>query len=1068
MIDQKQSIVLLSKLQAPQIRTKVLYRKRLIDSLIANLNKKVILICAGAGYGKTTLLSQLLSSRDMPYVYYHLEYSDAEPAVFFSYLIEGIRKYAPDFGKKTEALSHFFNYPQRYLELIMGTFINEMIETFKQDIYIILEDYHTIYPAEHIDKILNFLISHLPQQVHFMISSRVRPPLSIAQLQARDEIFEISGQELKFNKEETKDLFVTVYSVSLTESELEWIEEHLEGWPTSLRLMLQSSNYFEKEKSTRYIKRILDSYYQSQSNLFNYFAQEIYDQESRSIRQFLVDCSVLEWLTPELCNAVARKEDSEYLLAELTTRNAFLVDIPGLGYRFHHLFRDFLYSKLIDKKREKRLYRRAGDFYAREKRVEEAIKFYLRAETYEKAAKIIENIGAGFIGEGKGNILTSYIEDIPKPVRMQRPILLMEYSRALIYGDRADEAIKACQRAVALLRKKKRPRIKYTDALYNLGMIHLNQGSFKIAERRFKKALEACPSGPFSAINRASIINAIGSTYTAMEGRYLFKAKKYFQKALKIAQDNGFTGLEAAVLNNWAMIEFKLGNLIEAYPKLTKIVELLEANFTPGCGAGFFNAANTSLLLGYEDKARSILDRGNKICSNAHDLWSIARIWEGYAQLYIRTGEYKKAKQLTTKALVINEKFGVVNLIVRSLKDLAWINIKNEDFVEAERNLARIWVLKGELKDADAVPFLLNEAELRKAQDRLADAEEILARAMDIARPFKQSYNLFQIYLLQSKIYHGQHRDKEMFSALKQAVKISSQKGYDYLLANELQDNNWMLHGLRRDNTEQKYIMSLIDKYEIDAHRIDAQLFGVPKIMIDEKEIAEASWTTIKSKKLFFYFLLHKHERVAYDVLIEALWQNASHKSGSNSLRKALQHIRQMYKTAQSGRGELIISSKGFYQLSSSVSIRIDTEEFEETVKKIKNMDKADKKYGIMLRKTISLYKQGFAPGWYDPWIEDRRRYFQGLYEDCLFMLADHQILNKKYQDAIINYKKLISMNVFHEEYHRRIMIAYSKVGRYKEIIQDFDKLKKVLKKELDSEPREDIVKLYNSLIIKR
>lgn len=1063
MIDEKQSIILLSKLQAPQIRTKVLYRDRLVDALVANLGKKVILVCAGPGYGKTTLLSQLLSHKKIPYVYYHLEKSDAEPAVFFSYLIAGIRKLKPEFGKKTEALSHFFNYPQRYLELILGTFINEIMETIKDDIYIILEDYHTIYPAEHIDKILNYLLSHLPQQVHFIISSRVRPPISLSRLQARDEIFEIGSQELKFNKEETKDLFVSVYSISLSESELEWIEEHLEGWPTSLRLMLQSSNYFEKEKSSRYIKRILDSYYQSQSNLFNYFAQEIYNQEPKNMRQFLVDCSVLEWLTPELCDAVANRNNSEILLTDITTRNAFLVGLPGIGYRFHHLFRDFLRSKLTDKKREKRLYRRAGDFYAQEKRVEEAVKFYLQAEEYDKVAVIIEHIGPGLIGKGKGNILTSYIEDIPKPIRMQRPVLLMEYTRALIYGDRADEAIKHCQRAITLLRKKPKARRKYADALYNLGMIYLNQGKFRLAERRFIKALAVCPRS--GKLIRASIINAIGSTYTAMAGRYLSKGKSYFQKALKIAQHNGFKQLQAAVLNNWAMIEFKLGNLVDAYPKLAKVVELLETEFSPGCGAGFYNAANVSMLLGYENKARSILDSGNKLCSSFHDLWSMARIWEGYAVLYERTGEYKKAKQLINKALVINEKFGIVNLIVRTLTDLCSINIKEGDFVEAERNLARIWVLKGEQKDADAVPFLLNEAELRNAQNRLADAEQVLLNALSIAKPFKQSYNLFQIYILLSKVFYAQKRNPEMYSALKKSMKIGCTKGYDYLLANAFRDNKWMLQELRKESYELKYILSIIDKYELDAHWVDVYLFGIPKVVVDEKEILEASWTTMKSKKLFFYVLLHKDERVSHDVLIDALWHKASHKSGSDSLRKALQHIRQMSKSVKSGQGDLIVSGKGFYQISPEVSIKLDTEEFESLVKKAKGAATTGREYEHVLREAIAIYKDGFAPGWYDPWVEDRRVYYHGLYEDCLLMLADYHMQKRRYKDAVVWYKKLILLDIFNEEYYCKIMIAYGKSGQYKNIIKDFERLKKVLKKELNSEPHRETVRLYESLV---
>jgi LuxR family maltose regulon positive regulatory protein len=1065
MLDEKQSIVILSKLQAPQIRTKILYRERLINSLVSNLNKKVILVCAGAGYGKTTLLSQFLSSKDIRYVYYHLEKSDSEPAVFFSYLIEGIRKFSPDFGKKTEALSHFFNYPQRYLELILGTFINEIIETIKEDIYIILEDYHTIYPAEHIDKILNYLLNHIPQQVHFIISSRVRPPLSVAQLQACDEIFEIGGQELRFSKEETKDLFVSVYSISLTESELEWIEEHLEGWPTSLRLMLQSSNYFEKEKSSRYIKRILDSYYQSQSNLFDYFAQEIYDQESKNIRQFLVECSILEWLTPELCDAVAKRKNSESLLGELTMRNAFLVDIPGIGYRFHHLFRDFLRSKLNNIDKQRKLYIRAGAFHFRNNRLEEAARFFIEAKAYDRAAASIEKIAPASIWRGRSAFLCSYIEKIHKSVRQQHPSLLMHYAEALVYLGRSDEAKKNYLRAANKFKLQLKGRGQYANALYKLGGILLNQRKLTAAKRWFKKALHACPAN--ARLTRASILNSIGSLYRAAGSRNMSEATKYFQEALQIANRNGYKDLEASIINNYAMNEYNMGNLNAAHLKLTKTAELLKDHFSPGCGGGFFNAAKISILLGNKREALQTLESGIKICSSYNDLWSMARIWHGYAQFHQEFGDLDKAIQFISKALEVYEKLGVVSLIIPAYTELCNLNIRAGDLVTADRILAKTWLLKEIRTDFSSVPILQTEATLRIAQRKFDEAETILNSAMKISQKFRQPFFLFMINLDLSDVYHHQNETSKALSKLEKVVAVSRSKGYDYLLARAFRNNKWMLQELRKESYEFKYILSIIDKFELDAHWIDAHLFGVPKVTVDEREILEASWTTVKSKKLFFYLLLHKDGRVNHDVLIDALWQQASHKSGSDSLRKALQHIRQMYKVVKTGKGELVLSSKGFYQLSPKVAIRIDTEEFENLVKKIKAMESTDEKFESVLRKAISLYKDGFAPGWYDSWVEDRRRYYQNLYEDCLLMMADYHNENKRYKDAIIFYKKLILANIFNEEYHRRIMIAYNNVGRYKEIIRDFEQLKKALKKELDSEPQKETVKLYNNLINK-
>ncbi len=1063
MDERRHNLVLLSKLQAPQLKTKTLHRKRLVDLLRMNLDKKVILIYAGAGYGKTTLLSQFLSSEDIPYVYYHLEKSDAEPVVFFSYLIAGIRQIEPTFGRRTENLSRFFNYPNRYLEIILSTFINELIEHIKDDLYIILEDYHALYPAEEMDKILAYVLDHLPPNLHFILTSRAAPPIALSQLRARNEIFEVESDHLKFTRDEIKSLFSKIYSISLKASELDWIEEHSEGWPTSLRLMLQSSNYVRAQKSSGYIKKVLESYYHSQSNLFNYFAQEIFSQELKGTRQFLTDCSVLEWLTPELCNAVTRRLDSADILADLTTRNAFLFRISGMGYRFHNLFRDFLRSKLIDMQRERRIYRRAGDFYSSEDRLEEAVKFYLLAKEYDKAASTIEKIGAHLNSQGRSGMLCSYVEQIPKSLTLRRPLLLMNYARALIFIGRSDEAKDNCLRAIRMLRGKPKLRQKYAEALYELGGINLNQVKFSAAKRWYTKALSVCPKN--SKLTRASIMNSIGSLYTAIGGKKLRDGITYFEKALRITQRNAFKDLEASILNNWAMNEFKAGNLSVAYSKLVKTADLLKTYFSPGCGAGFYNAAKTGLLLGYTQEARTILDSGAKTCSVYNDLWSMAKIWEGYTLLYQELEDTKKAKQYIIKALGIYEKLGIVRLIISALTEMCKIDIKAGELADAERNLSKAWVLQTSRDDIEAIPLLLVEARLRTIQNKLTDAENVLTLALKLAQKFEHYMYLFSAYVELGKVFYLQGRIEETLTVLKSAVVISRSKGYDYLLLREFQQKKWLLRITTRENIEKSYVMSLVKKAKLEVHWVDAFLFGIPRVIVDDHEVPDTAWKTVKAKKLFFYLLLHKAEKVNQDTLIDALWQNASYKSGSDSLRKALQHVRTIFKSNITTKGDVFVRGKGLYQISPQITIKLDAEEFQQTVKKIKKLREQNKEYERELKRAISLYKDGFALGWYDSWVEEMRRYYQNLYEDCLIMTADLCSDKKEYKEAIIWYKKLVSLNFYNEEYHRRLMSAYSKIGMHKEIVEDFEQLRKVLKKELDAEPQRETVALYKSLI---
>ncbi len=1066
MVKEKHSFILLNKLQAPQVKIKTLFRERLINLLSENLDKKLILLCAGAGYGKTTLLSQFISGKKLSYVYYHLENSDAEPAVFFSYLIAGIRRINPEFGKKTEHLSHFFNASQRYLDVIIGTFTNEIIENIKEDLYIILEDYHTLYPSEQMDRILVYLLDHLPTHVHLIVTSRVALPVSMPQLRARNEIFELGNQQLRFTKEEVKALFVTVYSSTLKESELEWIVEHSEGWPTSLRLILQSTDYREGTEASGFIRKIFKYYRQSQSHIFNYFAQEIFNQESRGMRQFLIDCSVLEWLTPELCDAVTRRKKTGDILDDLTERNAFLVRIPGMGYRFHTLFKDFLRSKITDKNRARRIFRRAGDFYSQDGRLEEAVKFYLQAQEYDKASTIIENIGPSLIAQGKSGILCLYIESIPKSTHLKHPSLLMNYAHSLKYVGRPDEAKYNCLRAVRILKTKSRARKKYADALYTLGGMYLNLGKFTTAKRWFQKALSVCPKS--SRLTKASILNSIGSIYTAIGGRDLHVGTEYFRKALRIAQRNGYKSLEASILNNWGMNEFRAGNLNQAYSKLLKIVNYLKEYFSLGCGAGFYNASRFGLRLGHIKEALSILDQGVRTCRVYNDLWSMATLWYGYALVYQELGDTKRAQQYILKALRVYEKLGIVQRIIPTLNQMCQINIKTGELMEAERNLSKAWVLKGNRNDIDAVPLFLTEAKLKSVQGKFTDAEDILRNALKLSQNFRLIFNTFLLTIELSKVLYLQGETEKALLALDKAVMISRSKGYDYLLLRELQHEKWMVQYIKyakRDHKNAQYVISIIKKSPLNIHWLEVFLFGVPRVIIDDYEIQDDAWKTVKSKELFFYLLLHKDEKSTRDSLIDILWHDASPKSGSDNLRKTLQYVRETLRTGVPSGDGLITSGRGLYHISFQSSIWLDVDEFEHFVNKAKGLKEQDKTFRGCLQKAESLYKGGFAEGWYDPWVEERRHYYQNLYEECLSMTADFYFGKKKFKEAIIWFRKLTALNYCVEEYHRKLMRAYAKLGRHEEIVKDFEKLRGCLKKELDSEPQSETIKLFKSLV---
>ncbi len=1054
-------IILLSKLQPPEIKTKTLRRQRLLHIMSRNLDKKVILLCAGPGYGKTTLLSHFISQKNKPIVYYHLERTDAEPAVFFSYLAAGLQKLKPSFGGKMAHLRHLFNQPYRYSDIIVGTFINEFVECIKDDTYVILEDYHTLQPSMAVDKALDFLFKHMPANLHFIITSRSEPNLYFALMTARDEFFELTSQQLRFTKGEIGKLFKKTYSIPLKSRDIEWVEKYSEGWPVSLRLMIQSTSYLEGITSSEHTRALVGGYLQSQAGLFNYFAQEIYFQETVRMRRFLLECSLFELLNPELFDAATRRKNSSVLFSELARRNAFVVRIPAHGYRLHNLFRDFLYSKFTDAKLKRAIRMRAADYLAKKDKYDEALSFYVQAGAYKRMIAIINRIGPLYTGEGRSGMLCSYVEQIPAKIRNRDHDLLITYSRALTIVGRLAESRRSILRARGLLKKMPRAKRKHADVLYALGGISYTEGKFKSAMQYYRDALKVCPPG--SSLTRASILNSLGSLYTFLGGRYAPKAVSLYDKAHKIAQHRGYGDIEASILNNWAMSEWKMGNLNTAYAKLSKITGILAQHFSPGCGAGFFNAARLSILLGHAAEAKSILDVGVKTCSSYNDMWSMVTLWSGYGLLYQEAEELEKAKQYLNKSLQMADKLGVERLTVVATNEMCKICITDADLIEAEKCISAIWALKKSRDDAEAIPYLLTEGRVRAAQGRYQDAESVLIDALRLAEKFSEIFHQFMICMELSRLLYAISDTLRSGDFLRRAIRISREKKYDYLLLKNLQQNEWMLQAIRSYDIEQGYVKAIIKKSKIDIHWIDGKFFGVPEVVIDDRPIDDGMWQTSKTKKLFFYLLLHKGEKVSGDRLIDALWNEVSGKKGSSSLRKALQYVRAITKSTLGIGEDLICAARGSYQLAPGVLVNLDTDGFEDLLKKAKDTgDRVEKR--VLLEKIISVYKNGFASGWYDDWVEQLRRHYQCKYEEGLVLLLDLYEGDGEYIGAMNICKRLVSLNFLDEQHHRRLMRVLAQLGRFGEIEQDFQKLKKALRKELKTEPQKDTVEIYEAL----
>ncbi len=1045
------NIIIDSKLQAPLIKTNVLSRRRLLNLLDRHRQQRMILMCAAAGYGKTTLLTQFLARLRRPYVYYQLEKQDADPAVFLSYLLSGLRICRPGFGRKTMGLAHLFNYPQRFFDIIAGTLVNEINAAFAAGLYIVLEDYHALDDAPTVCRLVDYLVRHASPAIRFMVTTRSEPKLALSLLKGRDEIFELNADALRFDREEIDELLGTVLTERLSPDDINRIEQHSEGWPVALRFLLQ-----DLERGAGF-DRVEPWVLRTQSDLIRYFTQEIYDREPPAIREFMRKCAIPDWLSPQLCACITDRRDAAQILARLAHRNLYLFPGAGSGYRFHNLFREFLANKAVEYQEDKPACLRTADYYRARGQHEEALKFLIQACEYGTAAGLICDIGGQMISQGKSGLLHSFLERFPASLVRSHHKLLLLQSQAYLFQGRSEEAKAACRAAIAMFKTSSGRDPDRADALYKLAGLHLNSGDFSVARKLYRSALAACPGSARQA--RAAILNSYGSLLSQTAGRDRRTIAGYFRTAHRLSRQTGNRALEASILNNWARCDWESGDITAAYAKFSRMIRLLKDNFTPGCGGGFFNAARLSLMLGDREETRSILDQGRAICAGYNDQWSLARINHGFALLDQESGDLGKARVHAREALDAYQKIGVPGLTAMAYAELARICLAEGRLDEAEKHMTAAWSLKGIAEDADTVPLYLLEAEIQIRRKRFAEAHRTLVKGAAAARCFGATYDLIKLGIREAEL---SFRRGDPAASLRKLNGLSGPgRGPDpgLILTRCLRSEPWLAE-LVQDALDRDPGQGLPKVFaSLRIPSLEARFAGRPRLIWNGHEVADRRWKTAKAKKVLFYLVRRHPAPVLTDHLIDLFWPGTGRAAGHASLRKAIQHIREALPGADR---EIVNADRGSIVIATGIVISRDLDRLDRLLGRVENGQRIAELEPIMMQ-----FNQGICEGWFDDWVEEIRASYKKKLETGIKVIAEHYRIKKKYAVATNWYKRLTDINPYDETHCRALMETLTKVRRFKEAAKAYERLILLLHKELNTRPQPATTALYNHLVRK-
>jgi LuxR family maltose regulon positive regulatory protein len=418
---------LVTKFTIPPLRAHFLPRTHLIERLDQHCTLPLVLLSAGAGFGKTTLLAAWAGQRPHLVAWLSLDHLDNDPLHFWSMVLAALRTRLPALGET--ALGPLHESSVFAPTLFLTELINDLAASEEQ-IVLILDDYHLIEEAS-IHASLLFLLEHAPSCLHLIISSRVDPPLMLSRLRARGQLAEIRDRDLRIDEQETASFLQQVMGLHLDTADAQLLAQRTEGWLAGLQLAaLPLSTH--PDPSTW-----VAAFHGSQRLLLDYLQEEILDRQKPSIRRFLLRVCVLPRMNAALCQAVTGKADSQQLLEELERSNLFVtpLDEQRQWYRFHDLFREALLARLQVSHPDlvPRLYQRAACWYEAQGLLADAIEALLKSQSFERAVRLIHRYINWTSFRNEYQTLCRWLEQLPDEVMRAQPRLSLFYAVAIMF-----------------------------------------------------------------------------------------------------------------------------------------------------------------------------------------------------------------------------------------------------------------------------------------------------------------------------------------------------------------------------------------------------------------------------------------------------------------------------------------------------------------------------------------------------------------------------------------------------------------------------------------------------------
>jgi len=849
----------------------VILRPRLVERLNAGLlvrrasgaagvfSRKLTIVSAPAGFGKTTLLSEWARALSVACsrvagAWLSLDESDSDVTHFLAYLIAALRTVWEDAGGGALSLLQSRQTPS--VDVILAMLINDIATSSQtgQDVcacVLFLDDYHCI-TSRSVHQAVRFLLNHLPLQLHLVLAGRADPPLPLARLRAQGQLKELRAADLRFAPDEAAAFLNDVMELRLSEADIAALDARTEGWIAGLQMAALSI------QGRRDVTEFIRAFSGSHRFVLDYLVEEVLGGQPDLVQDFLLKTSILERMTASLCDAVVGGHDSQANLVQLERANVFLVplDDERRWYRYHHLFADLLRSRLEQTQLDgvPALHRRAGEWYGQNGLIAEAVRHMLAAGDTERVADLVEGNALSLMDGGELKTLEAWLDFLPDEVMRSRPWLCVAHAWVMAYLGRFDvieSRLKDAERASRSGGRQSETGRIAGHAGTIRGYSTALEGDASRAAELARCALENLPEEDLRARGVAAAV--LGGALK--ERGDLVAAAQAMAQAVAIGQAAGDSHVAVINLCDLARLQILQGRLHKAIATCQCALQLANEYARPSGGrlpvTGHVYTHLSCVLREWNDleDAMRLAEEGVDLC----------RQWE-WAELLVHGGIY-----LAQTRQAVGDTEGALDAIRRAKQDAGTLSTRYVGLVEAQEGL--LWLAQGNraaasrwaqgsgLSANDGVRFeqrlpYFALARVLIAERRLDEASGLLARLLSLMEAAGARGRVIEIAMLQALVLQAQGAKGRALPTLEHALSLAEPEGFVRIFIDEGAPMGDLLRQAAARGIRSDYVGALLRALESDAKAEGAQTTLVEPLSARELEVLRVLATGLSNREI--------------------------------------------------------------------------------------------------------------------------------------------------------------------------------------------------------------------------